>query len=233
MKSGRPEELGTFTAERDAYTAALTDWAQRQADGLLERADAKTDGGPPDFYTLWAESSPERQAQLAALMQSYGFRLAQIGAWSVLDVYNPEADGWDPAVMEAWLAAAAATHAEQYEQAAYTAATSAVTEEGDWRENLRSGLASWVVDAGVRAVTAATEARSFGSHDAAGASGLTHKVWRTGGKNPRPSHTRMNGESVELGGVFSNRLRWPGDTRGDADETANCNCDLDYTREGG
>ncbi|WP_112490892.1 hypothetical protein [Streptomyces bacillaris] len=226
---GRPEDLGTFEAERDAYTAALTAWAQRQADGLLERADAK-DGGPPDFFDLWAAQSAERQAQLAALIQGFGFRLAQIGAWSVLGVWNPEADGWDPAVMEAWLATAAASHAAEYEQAAYTAATSAVIDEGDWRDNLRAGLGSWVTAAAVRAVTSATEARSFGSHDAAGASGLTHKVWRTGGKNPRASHVRMNGDSVPLGTTFANGLRWPGDANGDAAETANCNCRLDYER---
>jgi len=232
VKAGRPEDLGTFEAERDAFAAALMGWAERQADGLLERADAKADG-PPDFFDLWAAQSPERQAQLAALIAGYGFRLAQIGAWSVLGVWNPEADGWDAAVMEAWLAAAAASHAEQYEQAAYSAATAAVRDEGDWRDNLKTGLASWVVAAGMRAVTAATEARSFGSHDAAGASGLTHKVWRTGGKNPRESHVRMNGDSVELGRTFSNGLRWPGDANGSAEETANCNCRLDYTREGG
>ncbi|BAU83333.1 phage protein [Streptomyces laurentii] len=229
MKAGRPDDLGDFDTERDAYAAALTAWAQRQADGLLERADAK-DGGPPDFHSLWAAQSPERQAQLAALMLSYGLRLAQIGAWSVLGVWNPEADGWAPEVMEAWLAAAAASHAAQYEQAAYTAAVAAVKDEGDWRDNLKAGLASWVVAAGVRAVTAATEARSFGSHDAAGASGLTHKVWRTGGKNPRASHVRMGGDAVELGKTFANGLRWPGDSNGDADETANCNCRLDYER---
>ncbi|MEV7959310.1 hypothetical protein ACIOHC_41245 [Streptomyces sp. NPDC088252] len=228
MKAGRPEDLGTFAVERDAYTEALTDWAQRQADGLLSAADAKSDG-PPDFYDLWAASSPERQAQLAALIQGYGFRLAQIGAWSVLDVWNPEADGWDAAVMEAWLAKAAESHAVEYEQAAYAAATSAVTDEGDWRDNLRAGLASWVTAAAVRAVTSATEARSFGSHDAAGASGLTRKVWRTG-SSPRPEHARLDGDSVALGETFANGLRWPGDMRGRAAETANCNCRLDYER---
>ncbi|MFG3140767.1 hypothetical protein ACGFZA_31750 [Streptomyces sp. NPDC048211] len=229
MKAARPEDLGAFAAERDAYSAALTAWADRQADALLSAADAKADG-PPDFYGLWAATSPERQVQLSALMQGYGFRLAQIGAWDVLDVYNPEADGWDAAVMEAWLAKAAESHATEYEQAAYTAATSAVADEGDWRDNLRAGLAHWVTNAAVRAVTSATEARSFGGHDAAGASGLTHKIWRTGGKNPRASHVRLGGDSVPLGTTFGNGLRWPGDANGDAAETANCNCRLDYER---
>ncbi|MFJ3258487.1 hypothetical protein ACIPK9_37370 [Streptomyces sp. NPDC086771] len=228
MKSGRPDDLGTFDAERDAYTEALTGWAERQAEQLLTAADAKADG-PPDFYDLWAATSPERQAQLAALIQGFGFRLAQIGAWSVLDVWNPEADGWDASVMEAWLAKAAESHAAEYERAGYAAATSAVTDDGDWRDNLRAGMASWVVAAGVRAVTSATEARSFGGHDAAGASGLTRKVWRTG-SNPRTEHARLNGDSVALGETFANGLRWPGDMRGNADETAGCNCRLDYER---
>lgn len=232
IKSGRPEDLGTFDKERDRFASALTTWAQKQADRLLKAADVKADG-PPDFYQLWAAQSPERQAQLAALIQSYGFRLAQIGAWSVLGIWNPDADGWDAAVMENWLAAAAKSHAEQYEEAGHAAIVAAVAGEGDWHDNLKSSMDSWVVAATTRAVTAATEARSFGSHDAAGASGLGKKVWRTGGKNPRPSHKAQDGEVVDMDDVFSNGLRWPGDAHGDAKETARCNCSLDYTREGG
>lgn len=227
----RPEDLGDFAAERDAYSAALTGWAQRQADALLDRADAKADGGPPDFYDLWAVSSPERQAALAALMLAHGLRLAAVGAWEVLALWNEGGEGWDPGVMEAWLAAAAASHAAQFEQAGYAAATSAVREEGDWRDLLRTGLATWVVRAATRAATAATEARGFGGHDAAGASGLTHKVWVLGGKKPRDSHVRLNGDRVPIGAVFANGLRWPGDSRGDPEETANCGCRLEYARE--
>jgi hypothetical protein len=80
-------------------------------------------------------------------------------------------------------------------------------------------------------VTASTEARSFGGYDAAGASGLTRKVWRTGGANPRPSHRAQDGEQVALDDVFSNGLRWPGDGLGEAKEVANCNCRLDYATE--
>lgn len=227
----RPEDLATFDVERDAYTAALTDWAQRQADALLAAANAKADG-PPDFYDLWAAQSPERQAQLAALMQQYGFRLAQIGAWDVLGLWNPAADGWDPVVMEAWLAKAAESHAAAYEEAGYAAATAAVADEGDWRENLGAGMAAWVAHAATRAQTSATEARSFGGHDAAGVSGLTRKIWRAG-TNPRASHKALNGEVVGLDDVFGNGCRWPGDGQGDTKETARCNCSLDYSREGG
>lgn len=210
---------------------ALTTWSQDQTDQLLSAADAKADG-PPDFQALWTASSPERQAQLAALMQSYGFRLAQIGAWSVLGMWNPEADGWSADVMEAWLAAAADSRAQAHEEAATQVLADVAAEPGDdWKDTLRQGMAGWVVMAANRASTAATEARSFGSHDAAGASGLTVKVWHTGGRNPRPSHKALNGERVGLDDVFGNGLRWPGDGQGEAKETARCNCSLDYDRE--
>ncbi len=231
MKDGRPDDLGTFAAEQDAFTAALTTWAGKQADSLIRRAGAK-DGAPPDFYSLWAESSPERQAQLAALIAGFGFRLAQIGAWAVLDLYNPGADGWDPGVMEGWLAAAAASAAAQYEQAGYDAAIVSATSPDGWQAGLKAGMSAWVSGAARRAVTSGTEARSFGGHDAAGASGLTYKVWHTGGTNPRASHKAMNGDRVELDDIFANGLRWPGDGHGRDSETANCNCHLTYEREG-
>ncbi|MGQ4514227.1 hypothetical protein [Streptomyces sp. DW26H14] len=222
-----------MAAETGQFTAALTDWAQRQADALLSAAGAKADapGGPPDFYDLWAAQSPGRQAQLAAIIQAHGFRLAQIGAWAVLDLWNPGAGGWAPDVMENWLAAAARSHAEQYEQAVTQVTADAVRDEGDWRDNLTTGMAAWVSAAATRATTAATEARAFGSHDAAGASGLEVKTWNTG-SNPRKDHAHMDGESVDLDSLFSNGLRWPGDGLGDAAETAGCNCHLTYDRKG-
>jgi hypothetical protein len=36
---------------------------------------------------------------------------------------------------------------------------------------------------------------------------------------------------VSLDDVFSNGLRWPGDGKGEAKETANCKCRLDYATE--
>ncbi|NJQ14218.1 phage portal protein [Streptomyces bohaiensis] len=229
--ASRPDDLGDADSETEALETRLALWAQGQADRLLTAADAAKDSGPPDFYALWAAQSPERQAQLAAILAAHGLRLAQVGAWSVLGLWNPEADGWDPAAMEAWLAAAAETHAEQYEQAGYEACTEAVRAEGDWRENLATGMAAWVSAAATRAITAATEAKSFGQQDAARVSGLTYKKWVTKGLNPRPSHRALSGSRVPLDDTFANGLRWPADIRGPADETARCKCDMTFSRE--
>ncbi|MFF0777086.1 phage portal protein [Streptomyces sp. NPDC003720] len=226
----RPE-LGDFEQERDAFADALSKWTQRQADRLLAQAGAKADG-PPDLLDWWDGGSEDRLAELQSLLAEHGFRIAQLGAWGVLDDFNPEASGWDPQVMLPWLLAAAETHAGQHEQAGRDA-VQAVQEgppEG-WHDSLRNAAEVWVTTSVMRAATASTEARGFGSHDAADASGLTKKIWRTGGKNPRPSHRAQDGEKVSLDDVFSNGLRWPGDGMGEAKETARCNCRLEYAQE--
>ncbi|MCX5522595.1 phage portal protein [Streptomyces bobili] len=226
----RPE-FGDFEQERDAFAEALSTWTRRQADRLLAQGGAKADG-PPDLLEWWDGGSEDRLAELQSLLVEHGYRIAQLGAWGVLDDFNPEASGWDPEVMLPWLLAAAETHAAQHEQAGRDGVQAA--QEGppeDWQDALRNAAGVWVTASVMRAATAGTEARGFGSHDAAGVSGLTKKVWRTGGTNPRPSHRAQDGERVSLDDVFSNGLRWPGDGKGEAKETANCNCRLEYAQE--
>jgi HK97 family phage portal protein len=233
--SGRPSTIGTFASERDALERTLTAFTERQADALLAAAGAKADGdgaGMPDLLALWAAGSEDRLAQLQALLAHHGYRLAQVGAWGVLDVWNPEAEGWSADVMLAWILAAAETHAAQHEESGRGAVAAVQEEGGDgWREDLQTAAVAWGTAAAARALTASTELRSFGGHDAAGASGLTQKVWVTGGTNPRASHKAQNGEQVALDDVFSNGLRWPGDSGGEIKELVNCNCSLDYAKE--
>ncbi|MEU3447244.1 phage portal protein [Streptomyces thermolilacinus] len=230
-KSARPDALGTEDEAREEFTQALVRWTDQKTDQLLAAAGAKADV-MPDLLELWAEGREDRLAQLTALLADYGFRLAQLGAWAVLDVWNPDAEGWSADVMFAWILAAAESHAEQHEEAGREAVAAVQAEGSDWRAALVAAGARWATAASARAATAATETKSFGGHDAASASGLTVKIWRTGGTNPRPSHRAMDGERVALDDIFSNGLRWPGDGSGRVKELVNCNCTLDYAKEG-
>ncbi|MFF5703403.1 phage portal protein [Streptomyces sp. NPDC012794] len=226
----KPDDLGDFDEERDAFLASLGRWTRRAFTRLESRASAKA-GGVPDLLAWWDEGAEGRLAELTALLSEHGYRIAQLAAWGVLSEFNPEAAGWDPEVMLPWLLAAAETHAGQHESAGRDL-VAAVDDSGNgWLANLQHAGDVWQSAADVRAMTAATEARGFGSHDAAGASGLTKKVWRTGGTNPRASHRAQDGEAVSLDDVFSNGLRWPGDGKGEAKETAGCKCRLDYATE--
>ncbi|MFE3326888.1 phage portal protein [Streptomyces sp. NPDC059176] len=232
VKSGRPAELGSLTGQREAFTEALVKFTERAASRLLMATGAKADR-VPDLVALWAAGSEDRLAQLQVLLADHGYQLAQLGAWEVLEAHNPDADGWSAEVMLAWILAAAQTHAEQHEEAGLKAVTRVQEAGGDgWREALQGAATTWVTAAAVRAATASTELRSFGGHDAASASGLIKKIWRTGGRNPRPSHKAQDGEAVSLDDVFSNGLRWPGDGSGRTEELVNCNCTLDYSKEG-
>lgn len=53
------------------------------------------------------------------------------------------------------------------------------------------------------------------------------KTWITG-PNARPSHARMNGETVPVNEPFSNGMQWPAES-GDVDEVAGCNCSIAIT----
>lgn len=78
------------------------------------------------------------------------------------------------------------------------------------------------------AITAVTSMASFGTHEAARASGLTKKTWRVNSSNPRDEHAAMNGETVGIRENFSNGMRWPGDPAGGAAQVANCECSVEF-----
>lgn len=203
---------------------------------LTEEEFAALTGSEPQtagaVRSRWSAGRAARLARLSKLIADYILRFGLAGARRVLDEFNPSEDGWAADVMEPWLLAAALHHAELHDAAGEQAAVAAVEqppEGGGVAAALLLAGGVWAAAAVMRSETAATEALSFGGHDAAEASGLGFKVWQTTSGNPRAQHAAVDGEKVPLGGVFSNGLRWPGDSTGDADETANCRCLLTYS----
>ena len=77
--------------------------------------------------------------------------------------------------------------------------------------------------------TQVTSTSSYANHAAATQAGAGSKTWITAGSNPRESHAALNGETVPIGDLFSNGLRWPGDSESDdADELAGCTFDVSF-----
>jgi HK97 family phage portal protein len=59
-----------------------------------------------------------------------------------------------------------------------------------------------------------------------------YKTWVARSGNPRTSHARLNGETVQYDKPFSNGADWPGDIDHlDVSEVANCRCVLEVTIE--
>ena len=67
----------------------------------------------------------------------------------------------------------------------------------------------------------ATEAGHQLAHDS------TSKTWIVTSSNPRKSHKRMSGETVDVAEKFSNGGDWPGDPSLGVDEVAGCTCTVE------
>ncbi|MFF1709310.1 phage portal protein [Streptomyces sp. NPDC058268] len=227
-KAGQSSDPALLDELREEFAKALGDLTGEQFTDLVESAP----GGVDAVRSWWESGSAVRQAKFLKVIEDFMVRFGLLGARKVLDEFNPSQDGWSAQVMEPWLLAAALHHVELHDAAGEQVAVEAVqapAEEGGIAAALLVAGGLWAAAALVRSETAATEALSFGGHDAAGASGLGFKVWQTTSTNPRAQHAAVNGEKVPLGGTFSNGLRWPGDSTGDAAETANCRCLLTYS----
>lgn len=82
----------------------------------------------------------------------------------------------------------------------------------------------------MRAQSIATGAASWGAKEAGQQLAFeteaeVRKTWVTG-TNPRPSHVRMNGQTVDIENEFSNGAKYPGDPTLPDEERAHCNCSL-------
>lgn len=81
------------------------------------------------------------------------------------------------------------------------------------------------------ATTGVTGAANFGAHEGAKQGGLRTKTWVSNSANPREDHAAMAGETVGIGDLFSNGMRWPGDPAGGAENNANCQCSVAFGRD--
>lgn len=84
------------------------------------------------------------------------------------------------------------------------------------------------------ALTGAENAGRVDSYKRAQGMGIALKQeWlATLDRRTRDSHRHLDGERVEVGGLFSNGLRYPGDPNGAAGDTYNCRCTLVVAVEG-
>ncbi len=225
VKATRPDELG----DRETETAAFVERVRVFWNGLADDIEAAMQDEPkamPDLAQVLDTTAVA--AALEPIVRAHMQRLAEVGAWDVLAEWNPDADGWGPEMVEAWIARAAETDAAAWARGIHNGAARAAASD-DPENGLRAFLRSDAL-ASVLAAAFALEALGFGAHDAAKKSGLGVKTWRVTSKNPRVSHAAQDGQTVRIDDIFANGLRWPGDHFGNADETAGCTCRLTYGR---
>lgn len=79
----------------------------------------------------------------------------------------------------------------------------------------KAGVTAFTTFAGFAVIEAARQTRP-----------RARKRWIVTSGNPRASHEAMDGEEVGIDEDFSNGLPWPGSYSTDADEVANCQCEI-------
>lgn len=229
LKAATPKAyLSRIEKQRERFAADLGKAYKAQA-ARIERAlgDGDSPGSLEDAFDMAGDS-----AALAAVILPHSYAIAQSGAGRVLDEYNPDRENFSEEVMLPWLQKAAAGTAGLIVTGLFAELAARVVGP-DWLAKVKGYLAD-VVASGpdLWSQTVSTTSSSFGAFDAAKASGLGQKTWIHQGSSDksRPEHMAMDGETVGIQELFSNGLRWPGDPTGSADDNAQCNCIVEFSK---
>ncbi|WP_028472974.1 phage portal protein [Nocardioides alkalitolerans] len=140
---------------------------------------------------------------------------------------------YDPSLALAFLAGEAARHATNINITTADALARALASDGDETPAARVGRVfddATTSRAGEVATGIVNQLGNFADHEGATQAGARSKTWRTTSSNSRSTHARMDGETVAITDKFSNGMKWPGDSR-NINETAGCQCRVEYTQE--
>ncbi len=203
----------------DKHAEVLRRFFRRQGSVVMTALGVKAAG---DYWdeTRWDGELSDDLYRMAVLITK------QVSS-ETLDAIGFSPDEYDIGVTLAWLRAACDLSAASINEATKAALNSALEDDDpDKAVSHVFDLAEGARAVGI-AVGAVTMLSSFSTVEATKqvAGDLATKTWVTG-SNPRSSHSSMDGETVPLSENFSNRMAWPGDSSGGADEVSGCNCSL-------
>lgn len=222
QRSGRPRSKTRAPQTYETkYGQVLQAFFGRQRAAVVAKLGSKAG---PDWW-----DQARWDSELAADL----YRLATLTAMDVgaktAEDLGFEATDYDPDVTLAFLLETTKRSAAGINQATLAAIEAKITALDEDQSPTDAAASVFDVAEGSRAaqiaVAAVTTISGFATLEAGKQVGAGTKTWLTG-SNPRTTHARMDGETVALDEPFSNGLMWPGDSAGDADDLANCNCEL-------
>ncbi len=217
---------------REALTDSLLSEYRKALAEVLERYPLREPvkaGNPTDALDVYQVLGKVfRGGNAQQLIADRGFRLSEAGAQDILMKWNPNSAGFNPEAMRAWVLKAADTNSNLFADRLSAHFGDLILGPG-WGDDVDFDEAEGIVRR--FATTWGTQFVEFGRHDAARASGLKSKTWRTNSATPRASHAALNGVTVPLDAPFANGCSYPGDWAGGADEVANCECSTEYGTE--
>lgn len=221
-KTGRPyrakspDHIGDD--DRAAFEEVFARFYKRQARTVLSRLGAKA-GGEWWDGDRWDRELAE---DLLPVQQAVADRIGR----EQMRHLGYEPGDYDVDVTRAWLEAVGRSKAQAVNRATFRQLAETLDNGDDpagvfdLAQSSRVQTASSTLCACMAGFALTEAARQSGR---AGAT----KTWLVQSANPRSAHAVMDGETVPLGEVFSNGLKWPGDPAGDVDQVAGCQCGIE------
>lgn len=229
---------GHATAEQaDEIADVLRNFFKRQRKSIIAALDAKKGqfefkaNESPDW---WDQERWDRE--LAKDLQPFVVSQSIQAAHEALRNLGLDPDSYDKDQTVEYLTRLAAGRAHGINLVTLRQLIAAIT--GDLSDDAVKHDPAGVFDvaetsrAATAAVGIATAVSGWGTMEAARqqAPAETTKTWIVTSRNPRPSHARMNGQTVGYKETFSNGAEWPGDRSAlGVDEIAGCTCEVEIT----
>lgn len=210
-------------AASDEMTELLAKFFRNQGHVVRSRLGAKDDG-------WWDED--RWNTELAAALYDLALKVSAEVGRSTLDALGIEPDRYDVDQTLHYMEALAANTAgrintvtkQQLDEAlASDEGLDAVAHVFEKAEGARAEESGPSIVTGIAGFAAVESLKQNDLADEA------TKTWWVTSAQPRPSHARMNGETVPLSENFSNGAAWPGDQVLGVDEIAGCQCELEMT----
>lgn len=198
--------------EIDKHAEVLVAFFQRQGKAVRSRLGAGTDWWDAERWN----------SELTRDLLAVARHVSVEAAVRALESHGMSADDYDVDRTLNFLREVAVRNAESINETTRQQVDKAITDDADPGQVFEVAESQRAVSA---AASLATFAAGFGTLESGRQNGAATKTWVTG-TNPRPSHARMNGQTVGLDEDFSNGLPWPGAAGADADEVAGCNCSI-------
>jgi len=210
-----PEEIPED--HQKAMASVFSEFFARQRRAVLSAAGAKSDD-------WWDAERWDRELAGDILAEATG--ITKAAALSALDGMGVDPSEYSTERTKAFLKTVAQRIAAQVNAATESALVEAMASDDpeavahvfDVAEESRaekSGMTAAATFIGFGMVEAARQTRP-----------AAMKRWHVNSKNPRSSHSAINGEEVPIEDDFSNGLKWPGSFSGDPDDVANCRCSV-------
>ena len=209
----------------ERWSQLLARTFERQRAAVMSKVGDKSAKNLPEINVLWdfERWNDELATDLFALSQMTAFEFGRYVTEQLGDEFSEER-------MLEWLMESSRIAAENTNLTTMRELEEALLDTSPLDAIKRVFMLAIGVRVASLALRWVTGYANFGAYEGARQGGMTRKTWQVNSKNPRATHSALDGVTVGIRETFANGLRWPGDSRGPVEEVADCQCSVRFGR---